>query len=76
MPAQRPADAQPATDEAQHSQPDQEHNMESEGQPVAPPSLITEAPPMSARAVDTFRKLDDQAASERGDAAPADSGTD
>lgn len=45
--------------------------MESEGQPVAPPPT-TEAPPMTERAVETFRKLEEQAASERGDAPPTD----
>lgn len=72
MTAQRPLGAQPATDGAQHTQRDQEHNMESEGQPVAPPSLVSEAPQTSALAVDAFRKLKVQAASERGDMAPPD----
>ena len=46
--------------------------MESEGQPVASPSSAAPAPHVSALAADTFRKLEDQAASERGDKTPAD----
>ena len=59
----RPDDATPLKDGQQPTQLDQEQNMESEGQPVAP------SPRVSPVAADAFRKLEDQAASERGDAA-------
>ena len=51
----------------QDTQQDQEQNMVSERQPVAPSLVLVRSRAISRRATDAFRRLEIQAASERGD---------